>query len=417
MKKIGFIAALCLLILCNPSKADAAATRGIWISAFDFQNAGLKDKTEAKFRSNAKKMFAKVKSEGCNTVFFHVRAFDDAIWPSSNFTMSKYLSSSGSLPYDAMAILVSEAHNKGLKFHAWMNPYRVTYSKILNPASESSISRILLAVNEVMGRYKVDGIHFDDYFYPSGGNKQYKEFKSLTNAQKKANVNKMIRRVYSAVKAKKLKFGISPAGELSYSRSLGADVDTWLSVDGYVDYVVPQIYWTNTYKLGGTVVPYFSRQVAAWRGINKLKKPIYWGLALYRAGMASTSDLGWKQSNANIAKQIKELAAGGSKSYVLFSYSNFLKASASKEMANYRKQIATLKLKVSKKSVKVKKKRTIKAAVWPSALKKKPTYKSSNKKVATVSKKGVIKGKKKGTATITATLYSKKVKLKIKVKK
>ena len=63
-----------------------------------------------------------------------------------------------------------------------MNPYRVTYSEILDPAHETSIQRMLLAVREVLTKYKVDGMHFDDYFYPSGSNKQYKQFKSLNFA-------------------------------------------------------------------------------------------------------------------------------------------------------------------------------------------------------------------------------------------
>ena len=423
MKKKGLMILTTVLVICLttvflPALAEAKTVRGVWISCFDFESAGLKDKPEAEFRANAKIMFDKVKKEGCNTVFFHVRAFDDAIWPSVNFPMSKYVSSNGSLPYDAMAILVTEAHKRGLKIHAWMNPYRVTYSKILDPAQETSIQRILLAVREVLTKYKVDGIHFDDYFYPSGSNKQYKQFKSLSQSQKMANVNKMVRRVYSTVKSYKnsLKFGISPAGELSYSRSLGADVDTWLSVNGYVDYVVPQIYWTNTYLLNGKTVPFFSNQLAAWKAINKLNKPIYWGLALYRAGMKSSTDKGWKKRNNNIALQVKEISEGGGKGYVLFSYNNFLKESGKKEMSNYRKQIASVKISLSKKSVKKKKTKKLKVTVFPSSVTKKPTFKSSNKKIATVSKKGVVKGKKKGKVTITASLYGKKCSIKIRVK-
>ena len=151
MKRKVTILAISILVgmislLLVPSHSDAAATRGVWISCFDYDTAGLKDKTEVEFRKNVKTMFAKVKAEGCNTVFFHVRAFDDAIWPSTNFSVSKYMSSSGILSYDPMKILVTEAHAKGLKFHAWMNPYRVNYSKILDPSKQASIDRVLLAV-------------------------------------------------------------------------------------------------------------------------------------------------------------------------------------------------------------------------------------------------------------------------------
>ena len=86
--------------------------------------------------------------------------------------------------YDPLAILVESAHKYGLKFHAWMNPYRITQKKIYDPAKKSTTSRIMLAVREVIDNYPVDGIHFDDYFYPGSGHKQYKKYASLSNKQK-----------------------------------------------------------------------------------------------------------------------------------------------------------------------------------------------------------------------------------------
>ena len=143
------------------------------------------------------------------------------------------------------------------------------------------------------------------------------------------------------------------------------------------------------------------------------KKQVYKRQLSY---MKSSTDKGWKKRNNNIALQIKELSQTGSNSYVLFSYSNFLKESAKKEMSAYRKQISKIKFKISKKSIKAKKKRKLKVTVFPTSIKKKPTLKSSNKRIATINKKGVIKAKKKGVVTISASLYGKKKQIRIKVK-
>ncbi len=88
--------ALCLS-LGNGNKAQAGSlqTRGVWVSCFEFEELGLKDKTEAQFRANANKIFATIRANGCNTVYFHVRAYDDAIYPSSVAGFSKYISSDG----------------------------------------------------------------------------------------------------------------------------------------------------------------------------------------------------------------------------------------------------------------------------------------------------------------------------------
>ena len=122
----------------TPVITPAPATeeiRGVWIAFYEYKKAGLKNKSEAVFRKNADKLFKKIKDNGCNAVFFHVRAFDDAIWPSENFKFSSYMGKK-TPNYDPLAILVESAHKYGLKFHAWMNPYRITQKKIYDPAKD-----------------------------------------------------------------------------------------------------------------------------------------------------------------------------------------------------------------------------------------------------------------------------------------
>ena len=147
--------ALCLS-LGNGNKAQAGSlqTKGVWVSCFEFEELGLKDKTEAQFRANANKIFATIRANGCNTVYFHVRAYDDAIYPSSVAGFSKYISSDGKAPgYDPLKILVSLAHSHKLKIHAWMNPYRVSSTKILDPASETTTARIVNQVKEIINQW------------------------------------------------------------------------------------------------------------------------------------------------------------------------------------------------------------------------------------------------------------------------
>lgn len=178
-----FLAAV-LLWTVNAGAAEAKETRAVWVSFYEYEGAGLKNKPESTFRWNADKMFRNIRDNGCNTVYFHVRAFDDAIWKSDNFDFSTYMGDAEP-DYDPLAILVETAHKYKLSFHAWMNPYRITQKKIYNPAQESTNSRILLAVREVIDGYSVDGIHFDDYFYPSKGHKQYSKYSSLSQKKKK----------------------------------------------------------------------------------------------------------------------------------------------------------------------------------------------------------------------------------------
>lgn len=382
-------------------KAGSIGTRGAWVSVFEFEQIGLKNKTESTFRANADRIFANIKANGCNTVYFHVRAFDDAIYPSSVVGWSKYVSGSGAaLSYDPLSILVSSAHKYGLKFHAWMNPYRVTFKKVLNPGLASTTDRIVRQVQEIINRYPVDGIHFDDYFYPTNE----KKYNKVTKAVRMSNVNAMVKKVYSTVKAKskKLKFGISPAGNVDYCEKIGADVKTWMSQSGYVDYIVPQIYWSDQYMISGKKTAMFTDRLALWRELNVRDVPMYIGLALYRTGNSIKDDRGWKKSSKNIANQINKIRGGNTEGYVLFSYTDLLRSGAAKEMKNYLKTIAKITISKKKKTLRVGKKYRLKATVWPSRAQGSVKWRSSNKKIAAVSKSGVVKAKKKGKVKIYA---------------
>jgi uncharacterized lipoprotein YddW (UPF0748 family) len=286
---------------------------------------------------------------------------------------------------------------------------------VLNPGSAKTVNRIVKQVKEIVDNYNVDGIHFDDYFYPTNE----KKYNKVSKATRKKNVNNLIRKVYRTVKNKKssLKFGISPAGDLSYCAKIGADVETWMSQNGYIDYIVPQIYWSDRYILEGKKTKLFRDRLSEWRSLNKKDIPMYIGLALYKAGYSLKEDPGWKKSSNNIAKQIKMLRSGNTEGYVFFDYSDLYRAGASKEVANYLKAIGKIRLNKKKKTLKAGKKFRLKAGGSPSRLVKKVKWRSSNKKIATVSSGGLVKAKKKGKVRIYAYYGSLKASCTVTVKK
>lgn len=397
-------------------QAGTLGTRGVWVSCFEFEQFGLKDKSESVFRANADRIFANIKASGCNTVYFHVRSYDDAIYPSSVVGWSKYISGSGSaLSYNPLSILISSAHKYGLQFHAWMNPYRVTAKKVLDPGLSSTTERIVRQVKEIVEHYPVDGIHFDDYFYPTNE----KKYNKVSKATRMKHVNTMVQNVYRTVKAKskKLKFGISPAGDISYCEKIGADVKTWLSQSGYVDYIVPQIYWSDRYIMAGKQTKLFSNRLAAWRAINVKDIPMYVGLALYKTGYSLKEDPGWQKSSKNIASQLKLIRAGNTEGYVLFSYTDLYRSGAAKEIKHYLETIGKITICKKKKTLKVGKKYKLTAKAWPSRMQGSVKWRSANRKIATVSKSGVVKAKKKGKVKIYAYYGTLKKYCTIKVKR
>ncbi|MCI9418570.1 MAG: family 10 glycosylhydrolase [Eubacterium sp.] len=396
----------------------AKEVRAVWVSFYEYEGAGLKNKGEGEFRQNADQMFRNIRDNGCNTVYFHVRAFDDAIWPSDNFDFSSYMGDD-TPSYDPLAILIEAAHKYKLSFHAWMNPYRITQKKIYDPSEESTTSRILLAVREVIDNYGVDGIHFDDYFYPSKGHKQYSKYSSLSVKKKKSYTNAMVQTVYNTVKQKSdsLSFGISPAGNVEYCESIGADVKTWMSEPGYVDYIIPQIYWSNVYMLGGKKTKLFDQRLLQWRQLNTAGVEMYIGLGLYRGGMKDSSDLGWGRSSKVVASEIsKTRRSSGVSGYSLFSYESLYKKACQKEVKNMLSRISTVKIKAAS-GRKMKRGQRVKltASVWPIRLGQSVTWKSSNRKIATISKRGVVRAKKKGTVKMYAKKGSRKAVIRIQV--
>ena len=347
-------------------------TRGLWIAFCDFQDMGLYNKNKRTFTRNLNKALNKAKKNGVNTIYWHARAFDDATWKSKTFKASEYLtkkatpkkSAAKTYSYDPLKIVVKQCKKRGLKVEAWLNPYRITYEQFLDPASAKSTARIQRAVKELK-KYKLNGIHMDDYFYNSSTGKyitptkatRYKlnvkgtvrDRSALAPAMKRANVNRMVKSVYKSVhKKKKLKFGISPAGNVDNCMNVGADVKTWLKKKGYADYVAPQIYWSDNWGEDGTVTM-FSDRLNQWCAMKRHKKvKLYIGLALYKSSAAPEeySDCGWSKQSTNIRNQVAKLRQTNANGYILFEGNNVYAVGSKESVANMKnaaKELQNLK--------------------------------------------------------------------------
>ncbi len=260
--------------------------RACWISQYDtdgvYGTSGLqRDKEE--FRENIRNMYGKLVERGINTVIVQLRPNGDSFYPSAYYCPSNYVTGNYAIDftYDPLVIMVEEAHAVGLSFHGWINPLRcMEESKLsainisygirkfeqehmgdylvnyggrlyLNPGREEVRQLIIDGAAEIVRYYDVDGIHIDDYFYPTSDlsfdRQAFNDQDEYTNvaAFRRGSLNKLVGGIYSAVKAEnpKVLFGVSPAGNLSNVRGAFADVDTWLSTEGYLDYIMPQLYY------------------------------------------------------------------------------------------------------------------------------------------------------------------------------
>ena len=298
-----------------------------------------------------------------NAVIFQVRPACDAMYASRIEPWSEYLTGKmGQAPwprYDPLAFAVEEAHKRGLELHAWFNPYRAHHFQSKSPISKNHISKTrpnlvrsygkylwldpgdpavqdysLSVVMDVVKRYDVDGIHFDDYFYPyeeKGADGRDQDFPDEASWRKfgangklsrddwrRENVNQFVKRVYKSIKAAKpwVKFGISPFGIWrpgfpaqikgydAYAK-LYADSRLWL-VNGWVDYFAPQLYWAIDAKEQS-----FPVLLDWWTQQNPKGREIFSGIAASSAGK-------WKPDEIPNQIRLTRKQAGAS-GYILYS--------------------------------------------------------------------------------------------------
>ena len=349
--------------------------KAVWISYIEM-NAYLSGKSEQEFRNAFGKMLDNCSSLGLNTVFVHVRAFGDSFYFSGLFPFTSYLG--GKTSYDPLKIMVDEAHSRNISFHAWINPMRLCSDQMimnissaypvgkwyngaekgkyivkvngtwyLNPGYEAVRTLISDNVREIVSGYNVDGIHIDDYFYPTTDASFDSDAFSASGYQglsafRTASCNAMVKGMYDAVhECGTAVFGAAPQGNNNNNLYvLYADTAAWCK-GGYVDYFAPQIY----YGFENTAVP-FKKNVDEWLGIVKgTKTKLYPGLSLYKIGKEDTwagaGKTEWQNTTTMIKRQIEYAEENGCAGVALYSYNylfndTYLTSTVKSEIENFK---------------------------------------------------------------------------------
>ena len=333
--------------------------KAVWISYIELSNH-LNGKDESGFRKEFGAMLDNCAGFGINTLYVHVRAFGDAYYYSSLFPFTKHISGAVGkrTAYDPLKIMLSEAHARGMSFHAWINPLRlcsgtdiaavstdypvgkwyngsekgkyivnVNGTWYLNPAYDAVRQLIGDNVREIVSNYDVDGIHIDDYFYPTtDASFDSAAFNgsgySSLSAFRISNYSSMVKEMYTAThECGSAIFGAAPQGNnINNLNQLYADTKAW-SAGGYIDYFVPQIY----YGFENSGVP-FAACVDEWAGIVRgTGTKLYAGLSVYKAGTedkwAGTGKNEWQNTTTMLKRQTEYAEANGCCGIALYSYS------------------------------------------------------------------------------------------------
>lgn len=376
MKKL--IACLLVLLLllagCSPENNNSISEEkevlpyqnisaaGVWLS-FSEINSMLK--SEAGFKAEFDKVIENCKALKIGEIYIHIRAYCDSLFRSDYFPL---ISAARDIDFDAFQYITDVCHTYGIKVHAWINPYRVLTSSsdkealdpespaykclsdentendkniclyngiYLNPAEPEVRELVINGIREVLNRYEVDGIHFDDYFYPTTDpefdSASYEKYRAETENPlslsdwRRANVNALISGCYTAVKlyGKDIVFSVSPMASIEKNyNELYADVKTWVE-SGCVDCIIPQLYFGFDYPDKGYR---FDNLLDDWIKLSKANTEVELkiGLAPYKIGTDTQADsTEWNTSDDIIARQAEICYKNGSVSgFVLFSYSS-----------------------------------------------------------------------------------------------
>ena len=333
MKKIAafilFLIVILFFISEDISNKKELEERSIFISYIELSKYISDDISLSK--NNIDMMINNIEELGFNSVILQVRSFGDAIYPSKIYSNSLYISNS----FDVLDYFSDICNSKGFKLYAWINPYRIrndlnkdsisndniiydlldtrhivyTSGIYFNPSSELVINLIIEGINEIINNYDITGILFDDYFYPST-DCDLEEYNSLDldisyEEYKLGRVNELIKRVYAACHNNGILFGISPDGNIdnNYSKH-SADVKTWLSNSGYVDFIMPQLY----YGFFNGSRPFYNT-LKEWSSLitnDSISMSV--ALAFYKNGVidewASSGKTEWIENNNIIMKEI-----------------------------------------------------------------------------------------------------------------
>lgn len=337
----------------------AAPYRAVWVSYLEWQQVDFS--TPETFSGDIAVILDNIRNLGATVVLAQVRPFGDALYPSSYYPFSHLCTGQqGRDPgYDPLALLVQAAHDRGLALEAWVNPYRiqagltpalcgaspaklhpdwVKYTDTgayLDPANTAVRQYIADAVGELCANYDVDGIHFDDYFYPTtdpafDAADYAASGTALTRDDwRRENVNALVELCHATARRYGVRFGVAPVGDPEQNYALQySDAARWLR-QGTVDYLMPQLYWGQEYVKDGDTSHSLAWLAGAWAALPRAAGVrLYAGLGAYRIGAGDGSDAGseWVSGRA-LADQLNLLDRLGVQGAGLYRYASLFDAS------------------------------------------------------------------------------------------
>lgn len=308
--------------------------RGVWMATVWELDWPMQNHDQASQKRLYLKYLDLFKENNINAVFFQVRGMADSYYDSQYEPWSKSITGKAGVDpgYDVLRFLIDEAHKRGIAFHAWINPYRVAtrggkdssfpdldskipakltkdYNKIrvYNPALPQARDYIVKIVKDLITKYDVDGIHMDDYFYPtlSPGesmndqdefNKYGKGFKRIEDFRRD-NVSLMVKKLHDMIDKTKpdIAFTIGPQGNVENNMNQQyADVAKW-SNEGWVDVIIPQLYYPT-----GNAESNFDKRLVRWCNMIHRSKLMI-GYGIYR--FSSQSEVPAFQNASQLARQ------------------------------------------------------------------------------------------------------------------
>jgi uncharacterized lipoprotein YddW (UPF0748 family) len=335
MKRIVLaVSMICHVLFAGAQQSPKREMRGAWIATYANIDWPNRTQTPAQQRAAFISIVDHHKATGLNTLYVQVRSQCDALYPSPIEPWSADLTGTqGVAPnpaWDPLQFMIEECHKRGIEFHAWLNPYRAVANtgnlpgfaashvakqhpdwiltqgtlKVLDPGLQVVRNYITSVIVDIVNRYDVDGVNFDDYFYPpaaAAGVTPYNDDSSFTVDPRgftvkadwrRDNVNLLVSHVYDTIKSIKswVKFGISPSGiyrnstnpaigtptsGLEHYTTLFADSKKWLQ-QGWLDYLAPQVYW----YIGQAGANYAA--IVPWWNDQANGRHIYIGMAGYK---------------------------------------------------------------------------------------------------------------------------------------
>lgn len=329
--------------------------RAAWASYIELDSLFRSCSTAAQAKQAIDGILDTMEEFNLNTLYFHVRANSDAYYQSLYFKPAASVKRLLGIGFDPLSYAVEAAHKRGIALHAWINPYRAgkdesyLVSEIPTltdsaaryyyvPTSAKAQQLILNGIRELVNNYAIDGIQYDDYFYPSGvlgettvysyESADYEAYRnsggSLSIADwRRAAVDTLIAGTHIITESQNRIFGVSPAvnAQNTYD-TLYANPQKWMAESGYIDYICPQIY--TGFKHSGSA---FDTMTDEWMSYPRHSSvELHVGIATYKAGLLSDTWAGngqteWATNEDILKRSVLYLRSKGIRGMAFYSYS------------------------------------------------------------------------------------------------